>query len=116
MSAQNTATLKLAEPAAPQKQKRPLKERLDDLKSKELVISFSGPIGSGLKDVIDVLTSKLTELNYTVVPLKLSGLIIKHAPLENEADRAALASLKGADRYTRLQTLGNALRRERGPD
>lgn len=118
MSAQNPTQLKLVDSPDGQTKDGPktLQKILDGLKSKEIVISFSGPLGSGLKDVSTVLTGKLKELDYEVVPIKLSSLIAKHAILANEQDRPSLSTLKGADRYDRLQSLGNELRQKRGPD
>jgi deoxycytidylate deaminase len=90
---------------------------LQQLQSKELVLAFSGPLGSGVSDVKEVLREWLEELGYKVAELKISSLIkaySKYLPEPPEPDK--LSRLTGADRYEQLQDLGNRLRGERGND
>mgnify|MGYP000258109098 FL=1 len=94
-----------------------LGETLAGLQSRELIVGFSGPLGSGVGDVIEVVDAYLRECGYDVVRIKLSGLISEYATLADPAETpAAVNQLKGADRYDRLQTLGNKLRSAKGLD
>lgn len=93
--------------AVPETDVTKLRERLGALQSKELVIAFSGPIGSGLRSVIDIFELNLKEIGYVVVRIKISELIQQYGMEESQT----LPS--GKDRYIRLQDLGNELRREK---
>jgi len=91
------------------------KDQFEGRKSSELVIAFAGPIGSGIKTVVDLTNERLVALGYTVHRIKLSVLIdnafekglIRKSP-ENTVDRAS--------RYIRLQEGGNDLRGDFGND
>lgn len=95
--------------------KRTLKDILDGVVSKELVLAFSGPIGAGVKDVIDLVASELITLGYSIERIKLSDQIrqaagrLKVNPVEQETTTAA-------SRYRVLQDLGNQLRKLKGND
>lgn len=95
--------------------KRTLKGILDGVASKELVLAFSGPIGAGVKDVIDLVDDELVGLGYSVERIKLSDLIRQAADklkiLASEPDTTS-----GANRYKALQDLGNKLRSLKGSD
>lgn len=92
-------------------------DMLDQLNSKELVLAFSGPLGSGVSDVKAVIKERLEELAYKIVEIKISALIRAYARyLPTPPVTAELASLRGAERYERFQDLGNRLRGERGND
>lgn len=89
----------------------------DKLASRELVIGLSGPLGSGVSEVGDVVSGQLRELGYEVVKLKVSSLIRAYSQFLKEPPNAAeLTAIQGADRYERYQDLGNQLRAERGED
>jgi deoxycytidylate deaminase len=92
-----------------------LKRVLDGLQSHEIVIGFSGPLGSGVEDVVSVLVAILEQLDYTVVQLKLSALIKKYSAKSAEVS-TNLGALKGEEYYERLQSLGNSLREDKGLD
>ncbi|MEK8034247.1 anti-phage dCTP deaminase [Ideonella sp. DXS29W] len=94
------------------------RDRQDDLlaklrsrESKELVVAFAGPIGSGVPAVINQATTCLESLGYTVVPVKLSDF------LQESLDQGRFpawspppgASTKFA-RYRRLQEAGKTIR------
>ncbi|PKV13288.1 anti-phage dCTP deaminase [Xanthomonas prunicola] len=95
--------------------KRSLKDILDGIASKELVLAFSGPIGAGVKEVIDLVDNELLGLGYSIERIKLSDLIRQAAsklaitPTEQE-------SASAASRYRTLQDLGNRLRDSKGND
>lgn len=92
-------------------------DMLDQLDSKELVLAFSGPLGSGVGEVKAVINERIEELGYTIVEIKISALIRAYSRyLPNPPVTAELAKLKGAERYERFQELGNRLRGERGND
>ncbi|MEI2796191.1 anti-phage dCTP deaminase [Pseudoxanthomonas sp. F11] len=85
-----------------------LRETLNALQSRELVLGFSGPIGSGLKSVINLFETNLLEIGYTVVRVKISDLIQKYA-----TSKPDLTQTSKAYRYEYLQEQGNALRSDK---
>lgn len=87
------------------------------LKSQELVVGFSGPLGSGVAEVREVISGQLAELGYTIVPIKISALIRSYSQyLKSPPDKQKIALLNAADRYKEFQDIGNALRAENGND
>jgi deoxycytidylate deaminase len=94
-----------------------MQEKLGALKSRELVLGFSGPIGSGLKAIVELVATQLIESGYIVVRIKISDLIRRYSSiLSNPASEADFSGSVGKDRYVQLQGLGNRLREERGTD
>lgn len=95
--------------------KRTLKDILDGVASKELVLAFSGPIGAGVKDVIDLVDNELVGLGYSIERIKLSDLIRQAAKKLNiKAPEPETSS--AASRYRALQDMGNQLRNVKGSD
>lgn len=88
-------------------------EKFKERESKELVISFSGPIGSGVNLVIDETEKILTGNNYNVFRIKLSDFIKKYYANDEEG-KGHLGDPK--TRYSYLQTKGNELRLRYGND
>lgn len=94
-----------------------VQDKLDALQSQELILGFSGPIGSGLKGVVQLVETQLAENGYTVVRIKISDLIRRYSSiLEKPANETELLALTGRERYIQLQGLGNRLREEKGND
>ncbi|MFJ1253848.1 anti-phage dCTP deaminase [Cupriavidus sp. CuC1] len=109
------ATLGQATQGRPRgEQKKPI-EQFKRRESAELVIAFAGPIGSGIKSVIDQADQRLQALNYKVHRIKLSG-FIDAALRAGTINLGALPTLGKADRYIRLQDGGYALRERFAPD
>ena len=88
--------------------KRP-SEVIGERRSKELVIAFAGPIGSGIRSVKEKFSELLSVSGYQVQHIKISEYLEKclikglvNASIEINSDKA--------DRYIRLQDAGNALR------
>lgn len=83
--------------------------------SPELVIALSGPVGSGVQHVRDVLTRTLKAHGYEVVLVKVSD---NFRPLAKELGIAdPTAKIDGEfDRISKFQDLGNSLRRALGDD
>lgn len=88
--------------------KRP-REVIGERRSKELVIAFAGPIGSGIRSVKEKFYELLSVSGYQVQQIKISEYLEKclinglvNAPIDKNSDKA--------DRYIRLQDAGNALR------
>lgn len=106
----------MAEPAiqrTEQKQKSPLLEAQQKLdfsgrESKELIIGFSGAIGSGLEYVIPAVKRILEEQGYQVIHLKLSKVI--EALLNKNQIANWNSQFDSLNRYERLQHAGNQLR------
>ncbi len=95
--------------------KRTIKDILDGVASKELVIAFSGPIGAGVKDVIDLVENELAALGYSIERIKLSELIRQAARKLNIAVSEPETG-SAASRYKSLQDMGNKLRSLKGND
>lgn len=94
-----------------------LKEILEGVTSKELVLAFSGPIGAGLKDVIDLVSDELLGLSYAVERIKLSDLIkVASSKLSKPKSPGDFNGLSTMERYSALQDVGNDLREEKGAD
>ncbi len=84
------------------------------LHTQELIIAFSGPLGSGVSDVRGVVAKRLIELGYDVVSIKISDLMKACSKYLQQPQDDDLNSLQGVERYIKLQELGNLLRRGRG--
>lgn len=95
--------------------KQKLKDILDGVASKELVLGFSGPIGAGVKEVIDLVIGDLNSLGYTTERVKLSDLI-KSAAKQLNIEPDPVVDGAAVNRYKLLQGLGNTLRKEKGSD
>lgn len=85
-------------------------EKIKTRRAKELVIAFCGPVGSGIKDVVDKVKSELeTTYKYDVIKIKVSDLIKKYITKVDPAfDIKTLR--ESAQRYIKLQDAGNKLR------
>lgn len=93
-----------------------LSERLKSRESNEIVIAFAGPIGAGIKSVVNKTRTSLLELGYTrVTDIKLSKLL-------NDQLSTGLLSLSqnypnGSEKfqnYRKLQNAGRDLRERTG--
>lgn len=95
--------------------KKPIKERIDDRNSEELVIGFSGAIGAGVNEIKQLFTEELRNLSYEINDIKLSETIKQQATdlLKNkniDFDDQDLKTARGLARYTSLQDAGNKIR------
>lgn len=87
--------------------------RLNDRLTEELVIALVGPVGSGCSTTYDLLRNILADqYSYSVHYYKLSEYITNGAKL---VDVDIPATLQGAERVDRLQTVGDKLRKSCGP-
>lgn len=82
--------------------------------SKELIIGFSGAVGSGIDLVKDVLQHELEELHYRVVHIKLSNFI--ELMLKKELVKEWNPDEAPPNRLEKLQIAGNLLRKQNGED
>ncbi len=93
--------------------KRGIMERVEGRKSDEIVIAFCGPVGCNLTDVIRTTKTQFEEYGYIAEHIKLSDIIKEHYKehgLPESHSNLSFDHVSGADRYTALQDLGNALR------
>jgi deoxycytidylate deaminase len=88
--------------------KRP-KDVIDERKSKELVIAFSGPIGCGISYVKEKVKEQLVSAGYVVHIIKISD-YLKECINEGLVRGVPNQILSGADRYIQMQDAGNYLR------
>lgn len=91
------------------------REQMKGRESKELVIAFSGPIGSGVGNVKNSLSNILKGAGYVVEVIKVSEYlksVLEDNKLEIEYDEIYES---GAERYFQMQDAGNKLR-ESHPD
>lgn len=84
-------------------------EQFKHRESRELVIAYSGPVGSGTGLVIEETEKLLEAAAYTVTRIKLSD-FIKSLYLKNRLTKVDLNNLTANNRYERLQDAGNELR------
>lgn len=98
---------------------RSLQSKIDSRLSKELVIAFSGPAGVAIGNTTKNFEQQLKGAGYTTVVIKLSDQIKERfklfkasKPGDVPADLASVdpETLRGVDRYEKLQTIGNFLR------
>src|SRR5258708_6042757 len=87
---------------------RPL--NLNARESSELIVGFSGAVGSGLDQVIEQTTELLKSANYKVEYIKLSAFIEKLARETGEIGPEIVITAHSPGRYEILQTAGNKLR------
>lgn len=87
---------------------------LTSRESKELVIGFSGAIGSGMEYVTDVIKLVLEEQGYRVVHIKLSRFI--EFLLKNKLIAHWDDCPRPTNRLEQLQIAGNLLRNQHSPD
>jgi deoxycytidylate deaminase len=78
-------------------------------RSQELVIGLCGAVGSGVKNLKETLEDQLGQHGYHVEHIRLSELIAA-----TQSNKAELLSLKGFERYTKLQDLGDEIRERHG--
>jgi len=97
----------------------PIQKKIDKRQSKELVIAFSGALGSGIPSTITHFSSKIELAGYKVVPIKISDGIKdafaavkknKNTTLPVNIRSINTNDLEGASRYEKLQDLGNYFR------
>lgn len=94
-----------------------LSERLGRRLSKELVIALCGPLGCGIKHIHRTLSEQLQLAGYVVVDIRVSELLVDHANKTNNPllkDSIPDESDKSETRISKLQTLGNHLRKHFG--
>jgi deoxycytidylate deaminase len=85
--------------------------KLNERNSLELVIAFTGPVGSGVTTVCDMLISKLTDdFDYEPFYIKVSELIKVHA---SEVGIDLNRTLTPTQRVDEYQGAGNKLRKKR---
>lgn len=82
-------------------------EKIKQRRSQELVIALCGAVGSGVKRLKDALTDKLITSGYTVEHIRCSDLIAEQSP-----ESTRIKALKGFERYSTLQDLGDTLRKQ----
>jgi deoxycytidylate deaminase len=93
-----------------------ISELLEQRRSKELIIAFCGPAGSGIKNVVEAVKNELeTTYKYEVEEIKVSNLIRKHIKkVDSGFNEGALKD--PSQRYLKLQDAGNTLRKSFGND
>lgn len=85
--------------------------KLDERNSLELVIAFTGPVGSGVTTVCDVLMRKLVDdFDYEPFYIKVSDLIKDHSP---EVGIDLTRPLTPTERVDEYQSAGNMLREKK---
>lgn len=90
----------------------PIKGKIGQRESKELVIALGGAVGSGVNQVGVLLADVLTnQFSYSVEKIKISDLILKLDGRDPHEFKKS-ADGKGARRYAYLQAAGNRLREE----
>ena len=77
---------------------------IQNRRSQELVIGLCGAIGSGVKALKETLSSVLIKSGYEIHHIRISDFI-------SEISGGNLASLKGYERYKKLQDAGDKLRK-----
>lgn len=95
------------------------KNASDDIRaraSKELVLGLSGPVGSGIPFVRDALLAELRSRNYQVVHIKVSDLLASEAERHSICPSGPPEGSLEFKRISRLQDVGNGLRRTLGED
>jgi len=92
------------------KSKRP-SEAIAERKSKELVIAFSGPIGCGIRAVKERFSEQLKASGYDVQEIKISDYLDECMSQGLVAAVPSDKPMDKADRYLRLQDVGNELRK-----
>lgn len=97
------------------KSSKTFSQKTDSRRSQELVIGVCGPIGSGVKDVVEELRFALEEHGYEVVHIRLSKLMvdfIKSTPSLSELEKEIPSDTNNCKykRYRCLQNLGGTLR------
>ncbi|MCC2682699.1 MAG: hypothetical protein K0S36_2263 [Nitrosospira multiformis] len=84
-------------------------EAIAERKSKELVIAFAGPIGSGIQAVKERISDILSASGYQVHQIKISD-YLKECISKKLVSVAGEPADSGAERYIQMQDAGNALR------
>ncbi|CAE6741234.1 anti-phage dCTP deaminase [Candidatus Nitrotoga fabula] len=84
-------------------------EAIAERKSKELVIAFAGPIGSGIQAVKERITEILSASSYQVHHIKISD-YLKECISKKLISVTGEPADTGAERYIQMQDAGNALR------
>ncbi len=84
-------------------------EVISERKSKELVIAFAGPIGSGIQVVKERISDMLAASGYEVHQIKISD-YLKQCISKKLIFITGEAADRGAERYIQMQDAGNALR------
>ncbi len=91
-------------------------EQFTERESNELVIGFSGPVGSGVDILKDRAAEILNQQGYAIQHIKLSDLIKKFALTEEGNFLGKISGFQPKDRYKILQKAGNDLRQRFGND
>ena len=86
-------------------------ETIGSRDSKELVIALSGPVGSGVRAVATTFRNLLLRRSYKVEHIKLSD-FLERLLKANVIDPTKIPASDNTNRYQRLQTAGNLLRKE----
>jgi len=104
----------LLKPVEVKKVEQSLSEKLKERRSKEIIIAFCGPVGSRISDIVDKAEEILkAHYKYDVIRIKISNLIKKHAQkVDPTFEEKELSD--PADRYLKLQAIGNELRKKYG--
>lgn len=87
------------------------KSFLEVRKSKELIITFAGPIGCGIRSVVDGVGKALKSRSYEVHRIKISE-FLSECLKEGTVPHEGRIHGKGALRFLQLQDAGNYLRRK----
>jgi deoxycytidylate deaminase len=99
-----------------------IQEKISKRQSRELVVAFSGPLGSGIKKVIDHFEVCAQKIEYHVERIKLSDKIkeaykkIDQSILPGKLKEIDIDSLSSTERYKTLQDIGNYLRNTKEKD
>lgn len=85
------------------------KKRQPFVESHELVIGYSGPVGSGVNVVANFTKNQLELLSYKVHIIKVSDLIIRFYQ-DRQIGKLNFENINPKDRYSLLQKAGNEIR------
>ncbi|MDG9782099.1 anti-phage dCTP deaminase [Metapseudomonas otitidis] len=115
--AETTVVQKTASNSSDWSMKGDILRRVEGRRSDEVIIAFCGAVGCNLPDVIRNVRAQFEDYGYHVEHIKISQIIREYYrdnswPLEGA--KVDLDSLKGYERYTVFQDLGNALRDKQG--
>ncbi|MBW9264023.1 MAG: hypothetical protein K1565_00690, partial [Candidatus Thiodiazotropha sp. (ex. Lucinisca nassula)] len=99
-----------------------IQEKISKRQSRELVVAFSGPLGSGIKKVIDHFQTCAHKAEYQTERISLSKQIkeaynkLDQSKLPDHIKKIDIDNLTGVNRYKKFQDIGNYLRNTKEKD
>jgi deoxycytidylate deaminase len=107
------------------KRNKEIIEKINSRSSKELVIAFSGLIGSGISGIIDSFEEKFESVGYRVNRVKLSKFLVQKYSLKDKLNDQFIdysklnSNFEKITRYEKIvvkQSIGNYLRKKLNPN